>query len=80
MKIVWIKIINPIDKGWFKKNIIIDIIIIIKDKKIFISKNSLIKIIILEIIDKENSFSLKFLKKNLIFDLQDQCFFLNYKN
>lgn len=40
-----------------------------------ISKNSLIKIIILEIIDKENSFSLKFLKIDLIFDLQDQCFF-----
>lgn len=33
-----------------------------------------IKIVILEIIDKGLSFSLKFKKNILIFDLQDQCF------
>lgn len=60
IKIVWIKIINPIDKGWFIKNIIKEINIIERDKNNLISKNSLIKIIILEIIDKEFSFSLKF--------------------
>lgn len=59
----------------------IEKVIINKEINIFIiSKNSLIKIIILEIIDIEKSFSLKFLKKNIIFGLQDQCFSLNYKN
>lgn len=39
---VWIKIINPIDKGWFKNNIIVENIIIIIEKNVFnISKNSL---------------------------------------
>jgi hypothetical protein len=60
VKIVWIKIIIPMDNGWFRKNIIKDVIIMDKDKNNLISKNSLIKIIILEIIDKEFSFSLKF--------------------
>lgn len=51
---VWIKIINPIDKGCFKINIIKEIKIIIEDKiNLIISKSSLIKIIILEIIDRE---------------------------
>lgn len=54
IKNVWDKIIKPIDKGWFKKIIIIEIISMNVDKNIFvISKNSLIKIIILEIIDKD---------------------------
>ena len=56
VNIVWIKIINPIESGWFKKNIVNDINIINREIKIFVisnSKNSLIKIIILEIIDKE---------------------------
>lgn len=54
VNIVWIKIINPIDKGWLRNNINKENNIIINDKIIFIiSKNSLIKIIILEIIDKE---------------------------
>lgn len=44
----------PIERGWFKKNIIKENIMIIIDKNIFIiTKNSLNKIIILEIIDKE---------------------------
>lgn len=48
------KINNPIEIGWLIKNIKIDKKITIKDINIFmISKNSLIKIIILEIIDKE---------------------------
>lgn len=44
---------KPKDKGWFKKIINNEIEIKDKDKNIFIiSKNSLRKIIILEIIDK----------------------------
>lgn len=46
----------------------IEKVIINKEINIFIiSKNSLIKIIILEIIDIEKSFSLKFLKKKYYF-------------
>lgn len=57
VKRVWIKINNPIANGWLVKNINKEINKIILDKKIFIiSKNSLIKIIILEIIDKDNLF------------------------
>lgn len=54
---VWIKIINPNDKGWFKKIKKNEIVIKYKVKNVLIiSKNSLIKIIILEIIDKVNLF------------------------
>lgn len=71
----------PMDRGWFIKNIKIDNDIIIIKKNIFrISKNSLWKIIILEIIDKDISFSLKFLKKNSYFWFTRPMFFLNYKN
>lgn len=38
---VWIKIINPIAKGWFNKNIMNDMKIKFNDKNIIISKNSL---------------------------------------
>lgn len=53
---VWINKNIPIERGWFKKNIIKENIIINNEKNILITKNSLIKIIILEIIDKENLF------------------------
>lgn len=59
--------INPIDIGWFiiRKSIFI---IVIKKWKIncIISRNSLLKILILEINDKENLFSWCFKRKFLI--------------
>lgn len=58
---VWISNINPIAKGWFNW---IKTIVVIKANKIsifcIISRNSLFKILILEINDKEHSFFLKF--------------------
>lgn len=52
-KRVWHKIISPIDKGCWINNIITEKINNNIEINILISKNSLIKIIILEIIDKE---------------------------
>lgn len=39
MKRVWIKIINPMERGWFKKNIIKDINNSMVGIKIFIISN-----------------------------------------
>lgn len=58
---MWIININPIDKGWFIwKKIIVDIIIKLYNVNWIISRNSLLKILILEINDKDLSFFLKF--------------------
>jgi hypothetical protein len=62
--------------GW---NILIKIIDVkkIKENKInwIISRGSLYKILILGINEKEILFSWSFKRINLIFDLQDQCFY-----
>lgn len=61
INIVWISNINPIAKGWI---ILINIILVNKRhkeiKNWIISRNSLLKILILGINDKEFSFFLKF--------------------
>ena len=77
IKIAWRNKISPIDKGWFKNKKIILNIIEIVNNKYKISKDSLIKILVLGIDDK-NFLSFEVLKVNLIFGLQDQCFTLNY--
>lgn len=63
---VWSNKINPIDIGWFIiKNRIFIIIIMLWKINCIISRNSLIKILILEINDKEILFSWCFKRKIL---------------
>lgn len=73
---VWIIKTIPIAKGCF---IIIKEILTIKEikenNKYIISENSLFKILILEINDKEFLFFWSFKKIYFIFELQNQCFY-----
>lgn len=72
---VWINNVRPIARGCF---IFMKIKLKINKNVIsihcIISRNSLIKILILGINDKEFLFSWSFKRIDLIFDLQDQCF------
>lgn len=72
---VWVIIINPILNGCLENNITKEIKIIIVKKKNKISKNSLIKIIILEIIDENKFFSLKFLNFTLFLVYKTNVFY-----
>lgn len=71
---VWTNKINPIVIGWLVWIIKIEFIIIKIIRIWVISENSLFKILILEIKDNLRIFS-DILKKNFIFDLQNQCFY-----